>query len=220
MLRYIILIDTFKILCRCFFSQTVAFFRSVRPMSTASSSVLPQQTLSLLASAIRYSWYNLAVLLICHGFNPNQHDSCDVTEDLLKSGCALGGSVHCTLLLALVAAGYRFKPYEINVYDRISKTRPPSQRLTAEQQLSFMSWLEDLNLASLLPTLKQLCRSAIRKRLRICLKSRSILNSIRVLYMPKSIMEYLCLREFEDWTKVDRPKAITLTGGSHIWTLQ
>ena len=143
---------------------------------------------SLFLLAIKYSWLNIAGLLLQHGSNPNKYQIHDILKNI-KSNIGKVDSEGCRLVQCLVACGYRFSEKD-------------DKRLADLIEQEDHGYNEDLVLwlrqhVFVPVTLKQQCRHVLRSQLRIANGHTSILRNIETFLLPRALLDYVAMTEYD-----------------------
>lgn len=143
---------------------------------------------NLLLLAIKYSWLPIATMFVQHGFNINKFQIHDILKNI-KSNLGCINDEAKTLVNCILEAGYQFR----------AKDHCLLEDLICEDNHGYDEELiSELLLKSCdPPSLTQVCRTAIRSHLRVVHKQRSVLFAIRKLCLPKTLVQYLCMDEFD-----------------------
>ena len=183
----------FAIFSRLLLLPRYRFHYEVRKIDSSSS-------VSLLRLALQFSWFNIAIQLVRHGFAINRYNFYDSLLDMCHTGLDLADPTYRVFLRCMAAGGYRPLTLDLIAFDR----NWPFQVLS-EQQLDKMAdlypyWVQIHNMSAL-PTLKQICRENIRRCIRKC-RQKSVIPVIQKLQFPTSLIDYLCLSEFKSFSAV------------------
>jgi len=145
---------------------------------------------SLLFLAIKFAWLHIACVLLQHGFNSNNYRIHDLLLNI-RSNLGVINQEARWLVRSFLGAGYRFHWNDEHllrhlideenhgydeelVYELIEKSRQPY-------------------------SLQQLCRVVIRMRVRVACGQRSILKHLQSLQIPRPLISYLSMSEFDSW---------------------
>ena len=142
-----------------------------------------QHSLYTQAISPSHSQFEMAVILLQHGWNANCYPIPNVVSDIQPVS-----ETRTTLLECYIAAGYRFTENDHWLLDQL----PPTDDCTE----GVIHWLQDC--ASRCPTLKQAARNIIREHIRICQDYRSVLPAVQKLPLPPVLVSYLSLEEFSN----------------------
>lgn len=124
-----------------------------------------------------------AILLLQHGVDPNMYNLSDVWFQFSGHNCFRSNNdcVHfSTLLETFLGAGYHLTSADIN--NRFIRENLKRIDVNVEEPVS----------------LKQMCRSAIRQRLRKSSKDTTIFPAIDTIHIPTQLKNYLKLRDIID----------------------
>ena len=152
---------------------------------------------TLLQLAIKYSWLNIARLLLRHGFNPKKYRLHDILKSVKGSlGVITPDSVR--FISCFIAAGYQYDVHDepqlramINVYENDADG--------GRGNVYDNDLLHQLVEQSQQPlTLADMTLAAIRRQLRLASKHSSILTRVRQLELPLCLQEQLSLQAYSD----------------------
>lgn len=124
-----------------------------------------------------------AILLLQHGVDPNMYNLSDVWFQFSGHNCFRSNNdcvQFSTLLETFLGAGYHLTSADIN--NRFIRENLKRIDVNVEEPVS----------------LKQMCRSAIRERLRKSSKDTTIFPAIDTLHIPSQLKDYLKLRDIID----------------------
>lgn len=168
---------TFVTINSCFYSKIYRRGKVFKPIHETSS----------ISPGLNFKC-DSAILLLQHGVDPNMYNISDVWFQFSRHTrySCFGGCVKFSVILeTFLAAGYHFTSVD------------HSNRVIREKLRRFGVNVAEPN------SLKQMCRSAIRERLRKSTKDTTIFPAIDTLHIPTLMRDYLKLRDIIDIDSLD-----------------